>query len=887
MATQEQCTSEALGLFIKRFRVLIVSLLDPKDTGGWESEFRKAIYSVSNNEKQEHWIRNISGKEKSELIDCIDFSYLEIFANNRKDLFEPLFGKKEKHHLPTWLSDIVKVRNVLAHFSPAKVKDLDKAWICMEQIAEIINDVELQEGLKSIKNKNNNPNNKFEGSILENKKSNEEIKNDEVLKELKNKTSGIKNYIKIISVVAIIALGTTLILFFKFFSPESPINKKSNNYIYSNTPFDTTKGSYNVLFFPFQRLGDHKNSETGMEMTIITRLLKLNDTDSLNLQIKYDSNYVVRSYSDANLIGKKLKANLVIWGDFYVKDREACLNFANIKVRESSLELQRFGSSKIETINKLSELSEGKLQKETDYIIYWVAASRCYANQNYTKALTFFSKIKNEYSPTFELYLYLGCCFFSLETYKEAKEPFENALAINPNIIEIQQNYACLLLKLNDLFGAKEHFERALRIDPNNAVVHNDYGYLLLKLNDPDGARKHFEKALKIDQNSAEANNNYAFYLEKFDIKGAKEHFEKALKIKPNFAEAHINYAFLLEKLDDLRGAREHYEAALKIRPDYAVAHNNYAVFIKKTNPNKAKEHFEKALKIKPDYAEAFNNYALFLEELGELDNAKEHYEKALTINQDLVEAHYNYANLMEKLNEPNQAREHYEKALSIKPDYSEAHNNYAVLLQCKFNNLKMAKKHYEAALRLKPYNAVNQCNYAFFLDIINESDSAKKHYKKALEIKPDYAEAHNNYAFLLEKLNELSKAKEHYETALKIKPDYPEAYNNYARLLEKLNDLMGAKEQYEKALRIKPDYDIAHNNYACLLIKLNPVKAKEQFENLLEMNPNYGDAHFNYAMLLHDKFNDTKEAKKQYLKAVNIDPRIKSRDKDDYFGVK
>jgi len=152
MTHQEQCIWEALNFFKEKFRVLIISLLDPKKTGNWEPEFRYILYSKINNAKQNNWDREIKGKEKSEFINCIDFAHFEIFADKRRDLFEQIF-QKEKHHLPTRLSDLKKVRDDLVHYDSANPDDMDKAWINMKQIAEIIKDVELQDGLKKIKNK--------------------------------------------------------------------------------------------------------------------------------------------------------------------------------------------------------------------------------------------------------------------------------------------------------------------------------------------------------------------------------------------------------------------------------------------------------------------------------------------------------------------------------------------------------------------------------------------------------------------------------------------------------------------------------------------------------------------------------------------------------------
>jgi len=151
-----------LELFKKRFSIFIVTQLDPNNTGNWESKFREALYDPCNDKdkiKQQNWINLFDKNKNNEVIDLIDFHHFERFANNKKKLLEPIFDKRI-YQLPTWLHDIAEVRHKLVHFNPnIKTEDVKVALANIELIAVIINDNDLQNGLKAIKDKKNHKNN--------------------------------------------------------------------------------------------------------------------------------------------------------------------------------------------------------------------------------------------------------------------------------------------------------------------------------------------------------------------------------------------------------------------------------------------------------------------------------------------------------------------------------------------------------------------------------------------------------------------------------------------------------------------------------------------------------------------------------------------------------
>ncbi|NVN96478.1 MAG: hypothetical protein HXX18_14475 [Bacteroidetes bacterium] len=185
------------------------------------------------------------------------------------------------------------------------------------------------------------------------------------------------------------------------------INKLITNRIY-NYKFDTLSlnKNYNILVAPFHLFEDCRIQKTNIESAIIARLYKKSDKDTLNLHIKLYELDTILSFNDAILVGEKEKVDLVIWGDLYEhcsNDNKACLKFVNISKEINVPGLDFKGETNIENFSSLSEITEGKLQKDIDYIIYWDAALRSISNNDFNRALYYFKIIERYHIETCEL----------------------------------------------------------------------------------------------------------------------------------------------------------------------------------------------------------------------------------------------------------------------------------------------------------------------------------------------------------------------------------------------------------------------------------------------------------------------------------------------------
>ena len=134
---------DALALFQNAFRSYIVKLLRGKYGDDWLSKFKGMLYS----QQLENWERNLQSSSSPE--SSIDFQHFKSFALNSKDLTRNDFGNKT-NDLPTWLGEIVEVRNKIAHFDEISRDEAIKAWINLRTISRIIGEGDLEREISNL-----------------------------------------------------------------------------------------------------------------------------------------------------------------------------------------------------------------------------------------------------------------------------------------------------------------------------------------------------------------------------------------------------------------------------------------------------------------------------------------------------------------------------------------------------------------------------------------------------------------------------------------------------------------------------------------------------------------------------------------------------------------
>lgn len=135
--TEKTKLYDALALFQNAFRTYLVKSLKDQYGDNWLNNFKESLLSQQVN-NLERSLQNNPEPERS-----VDFQHFKSFALRNKDLIRNDFGNKT-NDLPTWLGEIVEVRNKIAHFDEISKDEATKAWIHLRAIARMIGENEIE-----------------------------------------------------------------------------------------------------------------------------------------------------------------------------------------------------------------------------------------------------------------------------------------------------------------------------------------------------------------------------------------------------------------------------------------------------------------------------------------------------------------------------------------------------------------------------------------------------------------------------------------------------------------------------------------------------------------------------------------------------------------------
>ena len=137
-------TTNALDAFIVPFRQYIATLLKKHVGEEWADAY---AYTLSERQQQ-FWYEGIE-KGRSP-VDLIDWSHLKVFSMKYKNALRDDFGRKV-NSLPTWLEEIVEVRNAWAHNDTLDDDDGDEVDRAMGNMVRIFQILDMKDSEKEIR----------------------------------------------------------------------------------------------------------------------------------------------------------------------------------------------------------------------------------------------------------------------------------------------------------------------------------------------------------------------------------------------------------------------------------------------------------------------------------------------------------------------------------------------------------------------------------------------------------------------------------------------------------------------------------------------------------------------------------------------------------------
>lgn len=178
------------------------------------------------------------------------------------------------------------------------------------------------------------------------------------------------------------------------------------------------------------------------------------------------------------------------------------------------------------------------------------------------------------------------------------------AIGLNDKIPDLHGGIAEALQRLDRVDQALGHYRQALALDPNYLEVLYNCGNALLRLKRYREALTLYDRALAIEPRFAEAIHNRGSALFELALyPEALAEFDRALAIKPGFVNALASRGAALVELKRHEEGLASCDRALAIDPDdvAALAHHGNALFELRRFAEAAGD-FERLLAIDPDY---------------------------------------------------------------------------------------------------------------------------------------------------------------------------------------------------------------------------------------------------------------------------------------------
>jgi len=115
------------------------------------------------------------------------------------------------------------------------------------------------------------------------------------------------------------------------------------------------------------------------------------------------------------------------------------------------------------------------LKIEESAFLYYISGKISLKNQNYWRAKELFEKANSMNPELYVSYNSLGIVLMNLKKYSQANTAFSVALALKPDSAEILNNYGMSLEKTGKIKDAAAYFKRASDADPENKTIKENF----------------------------------------------------------------------------------------------------------------------------------------------------------------------------------------------------------------------------------------------------------------------------------------------------------------------------------------------------------------------------------------------------------------------------
>ena len=448
---------------------------------------------------------------------------------------------------------------------------------------------------------------------------------------------------------------------------------------------------------------------------------------------------------------------------------------------------------------------------------------------------------------------------------KEAIGYYQQAIAIQPDFVEVYANLGTLYAQQQQWQQAIRHYQQALEINPEFTGVHRHLERCQQQLSEKTAS-------VKTVTDSSQLLNQYleqgAILQQQGDLQAALEQYLKAAQIAPERVATYQEMVKLCEQLGQWAEAAKYCRVLLQLTTasdaTTSIAdHNNIvatktpqketsslfsgekefklgSLSAKQQDWAKAIDYFLHAIALSPKMAKAYLALARTFAASGNQEQATKYWLQAIALEQEGIcgEEYLALGDNLASKGKQNSAITCYRRAIKQHPDLIGAYLALGKLLaelgqvkqgiSCYIQGLKQQQHPellfalgslyqgqqqlsqaaicYQKATQYDPNHGGAYHQLAEVLSHQEQWSQAVVAYRKAIELNPDFSWSYNNLGYALIQLKQWAAAISIYQQAIELNPDFPWSYYNLAEAHGQLEQWSQAAKLYQQAIEIQHD---------------------------------------------------------------------------------
>ncbi len=309
--------------------------------------------------------------------------------------------------------------------------------------------------------------------------------------------------------------------------------------------------------------------------------------------------HIIKDKEQAEQVGKKCKAALVLWGRLIEEKGKKRLIYPYITVTAAARKYmpRPIVDLKKVTFDDLWELAE-KIEKDPHWevpkqLIDFVTGLLRYQQGDYQSAVEMFRRVIEE-SQSIEkenlsaMFFYLGNSYFFLEKYSDAIDNYKKAKERHDESAALHCNLGAAYDSIGEYENAIRELERAIELKRN-------LGEAYINLSSAYNNRGEYSESIKILEKARQSspdvtglamfwNNLGVAYRKMGEHDKALVALQRAIEIEPKLAMAHLNLGTVYADQKRFDKAEESFKEAIRLDDKLVEAYANLIILYCKQN---------------------------------------------------------------------------------------------------------------------------------------------------------------------------------------------------------------------------------------------------------------------------------------------------------------